>query len=292
MNAEKPFSVIIPTCHRNDLLALCLARLSPGAQSLPFDQYEVIVSDDGRRTTAEQMLRQDYPWAKWVAGAGKGPAANRNNGARLAQGQWLIFTDDDCLPESGWLAAFAAGVTADTAVYEGKTTCHRGLHSPLEHAPINLTGGYLWSCNLMIRKKIFQAVHGFDEGFPFAHLEDCDLRDRLRDAGFGFRFIPDAAVDHPPRRVPSGRRWALTHESFAYYMRIKQGKKEWMGPLLKNILIHRLRQILAYRLSRDSIVALGSLLMEMFVVLKNLSAWDRKYSISAPAPSRSRSPGK
>lgn len=41
------FSVVIPTCRRNDLLAKCLDRLAPGQQTLSPDQYEVIVTDDG-----------------------------------------------------------------------------------------------------------------------------------------------------------------------------------------------------------------------------------------------------
>ena len=52
------FSVVIPTCHRNDLLARCLDRLAPGAQTLPAARYEVIVSDDGSVTTAEVLLRE------------------------------------------------------------------------------------------------------------------------------------------------------------------------------------------------------------------------------------------
>jgi len=38
-------SVIIPTCHRNDLLAKCLDCLAPGVQTLPPEQYKVIVTE-------------------------------------------------------------------------------------------------------------------------------------------------------------------------------------------------------------------------------------------------------
>src|SRR5688500_16117871 len=96
-------SVVIPTRHRNDLLALVLDRLAPGTQTLPADQYEVIVTDDGSITTAEAMIREKFSWARWTQGPRKGPAANRNHGASLAQGEWIAFTDDDCLPSSRWL---------------------------------------------------------------------------------------------------------------------------------------------------------------------------------------------
>ncbi|MFM6609030.1 MAG: glycosyltransferase family 2 protein, partial [Dolichospermum sp.] len=61
------FSVIIPTYHRNDLLAKCLDWLTHGVQTLPADKYEVIVSDDGYQSTAQEMIEQNYPWVKWVA---------------------------------------------------------------------------------------------------------------------------------------------------------------------------------------------------------------------------------
>ena len=130
------FSVIVPTCHRNDLLALCLDCLAPGKQSLSADQYEVIVTDDGSHSTAESLVREQYPWVRWVQGPQKGPAANRNRGAKFAEAEWLAFTDDDCLPGPHWLAAFAAAVRPDMAVYEGKTTCEAGITSPLYIAPI------------------------------------------------------------------------------------------------------------------------------------------------------------
>jgi len=63
--------------------------LAPGVQTLPAEQYEVIVSDDGRQTTAE-MIRERYPWVKWVANSKRrGVAPNKNNGAQYAQGGWL-----------------------------------------------------------------------------------------------------------------------------------------------------------------------------------------------------------
>ena len=117
---NKPIiSVIIPTYHRNELLRKCLDCLKPGAQTLPAEQYEVIVTDDGSKTTAEEMIRDDYPWIKWVAAPRQGPAANRNNGAKYAQSEWFAFTDDVGLPESDWLSAFGASTKGSALALEG-----------------------------------------------------------------------------------------------------------------------------------------------------------------------------
>jgi GT2 family glycosyltransferase len=204
MNPTPLISVIIPTCHRNDLLAKCLDRLAPGQQTLAADRYEVIVTDDGSQTTACELMQQQYAWAKWAAGPRKGPAANRNHGARSAQGQWLVFTDDDCLPDAQWLAAYEEGITIhpEMRVFEGRTYVDRPRCSCAEIAPANETGGYLWSCNFAIQKQLFDQIHGFDERFPYAAMEDMDLEYRLRQLNCGCQFVPLAAVCHPWR--PTG----------------------------------------------------------------------------------------
>jgi GT2 family glycosyltransferase len=192
------FSVVIPTCHRNEDLAKCLHCLALGFQTLDASRYEVIVSDDGSSSTAEDMIRESFPWVKWTRGPRRGPAANRNHGAALAVGEWLVFTDDDCLPTPSWLAEFA--VSAHLAdVLEGRTSpCGERERADME-CPANETGGYLWSCNMAVRRDVFVQMEGFDESFPFAACEDMDLHFRLLDANKVVKFVPNARVFHPWR---------------------------------------------------------------------------------------------
>ena len=223
------FSVVVPTHRRNDLLARCLDRLAPGAQTFPAPGYEVIVADDGPdEENARQFVREHYPWARWVAGPRRGPAANRNRGATEARGDWLVFTDDDCLPTPGWLAGYAARLddTPDApapSVLEGRTTAGAARdYGPFLSVPSNLHGGYLWSCNFAIARPLFGELGGFDENFPFPHLEDVDLRTRLEERGEVFPFVPAAEVEHPPRPVtPVGRLVKLQESCF--YLARKQG---------------------------------------------------------------------
>lgn len=191
------FSVIVPTCHRNDLLAKCLDRLGAGTQTFQ-DKYEVIVTDDGSKSDAQDMLRRDYPWVRWVPGPRKGPAANRNNGAKHALGDWVIFVDDDCLPDPGLLSGYAAAMLQyrDMNVLEGRTYTDRPRRSLAEVCPVNETGGYLWSCNFAIWKPLFDKLTGFDERFPYACMEDVDFRTRLTLLGERFAFVPASSVCH------------------------------------------------------------------------------------------------
>jgi len=103
-------SVVIPTCDRPETLRVVMDRLAPGAQRLDAAQYEIIVSDDGRRIPAAQTLGASHPWARVVQGPRRGPAANRNAGAAAARGDWIAFTDDDTEPSAHWLSAFVAAI--------------------------------------------------------------------------------------------------------------------------------------------------------------------------------------
>lgn len=194
-------SVIIPTYHRNELLRKCLDRLKPGVQTLPADQYEVIVTDDGSKTTAEEMIRDDYPWVKWVAGPRKGPAANRNNGAKYAQSEWLAFTDDDCLPEPDWLSAFVEATKGSALALEGAIYPLGDYdNQDLNSCPINLTGGVFWSANIAVHRSLFEKVEGFDPNYPYPYHEDVDLKERVSLHTTIF-FVPEAIVFHPVERA-------------------------------------------------------------------------------------------
>lgn len=227
MNPSSLISVIIPTYHRNDLLGQCLDRLAPGAQLLGSDEYEVIVTDDGSETTAEQMVRERYGWAKWVRGPGQGPAANRNNGARVARTEWLAFLDDDCIPDEQWLEAYVSAITSTPScfVFEGRVYTDRPRKSLAEISPIFETGGYLPSGNFVCRNDIFEALGGFDERFRFPAMEDVDFRLRLTKTGYSFSFIKGAAVCHPWRPKGGWKKLKQHQKSVLLYLSINPDQK-------------------------------------------------------------------
>lgn len=197
-------SVIIPTCDRNDSLTKCLQALQEATSALfsaqPQIKCEVIVTDDNLHSTAESLIAARFPWAKCLAGPRRGPAANRNNGARKASGEWLVFVDDDCVPLANWLVAFANTIqSVDYPVLEGKTV-PQGRQERADHiCPSNLRGGFLWSCNFAIKRELFLELDGFDENYPFPLMEDVDLLFRIRKNGLAPKFVPDAVVEHPWR---------------------------------------------------------------------------------------------
>ncbi len=269
-------SVVIPTRDRPDLLRRTLDHLAPGVQTLSADRYEVIVSDDARPTSAADALRQSHPWARVVDGPARGPAANRNAGARAARSAWIAFTDDDTEPSPGWLAAFAEAMATGADVCEGRTTCDGGFRSPLNHAPVNETGGRLWSCNFAVRAEAFRRVGGFDEAFGFPHMEDTDLRVRLEQAGLRRAFVPEAVVNHPPRRQPPGARLGAYREAEVQYHVKHHGHPEARSALLRRVVRYRLGVIRDTPKSFDTILALASLASEVAHVASHVGAWERR----------------
>ena len=204
-------SVIVPTCHRPHFLAVCLERLAPGRQTLAARDYEVVVTDDSRDGATQRMVHEQFPWARWVPGPRRGPAANRNHGASEARGTWLAFVDDDCEPESSWLAALTPAVGEnEPEVVEGRTLCPDKEDDPFQEHVENLTGGLYWSCNLALRRETFFRLGGFDEDFAEAGGEDMEFAWRIRQAGLETRFAPAASVLHPPRRISWRKLWWRT----------------------------------------------------------------------------------
>jgi GT2 family glycosyltransferase len=226
-------SIVIPTCNRPHLLAKCLERLAAEFQSFPREQYEVIVTDDGADHSAEKMIHSHFPWAAWVRGPRNGPAANRNNGARNARSDWLIFTDDDCIPDAHWLHAYSEAIANDPecSVFEGRTYAGSPRQTLADVSPINETGGYLWSCNFAVRRTLFESMRGFDERFPHAAMEDVDLWRRLTDCGQTIRFVSRASVCHPWRTLRGTRPLRQHEESTLLYLKLHPKERRRINSL-------------------------------------------------------------
>lgn len=208
-------SVIIPTCNRNDLLRKCLDNLIPVAQTIDSAKYEIIVSDDSKINNEVEALKAKYPFVQFINGPKKGPASNRNNGAKLAKGDWLVFIDDDCIPDSQILNNYYKEIVkGEYDAFEGYIDSDRPQERFDEQSPINLTGGCFWSCNIAVNKTIYFSIDGFDEGFPFPALEDTDFYQRLKLVA-KTTFLENTKVIHPWRRVKKWsnyRKWIKCHE--------------------------------------------------------------------------------
>nr|WP_276617049.1 glycosyltransferase [Roseimicrobium sp. ORNL1] len=196
---QVPFlSVCIVTRGRPALLRECLEIVING-QSLSREHYDVIVSDDDPEHSAKKVV-EEFAGVTWVSGPARGVAANRNKVVGQSRGEWIVFVDDDELPEPNWLAeVHKAALSGQWDVIEGVVQPTDYPDSIFWYAPTVESPGLFCTANLAIRRDTFVALGGFDEQFAISH-EDMDLGRRIRNAGVPTTFLPKAVVKHPARR--------------------------------------------------------------------------------------------
>ena len=99
-------SVIIPTRNRADLLQLELLSLQ--AQTLPADQFEVLVIDNGSTDHTQQVVgsfQQQSGNIRYYFDPTPGLHVGRHRGLQEAGGEVLVYADDDIQATPTWLAA-------------------------------------------------------------------------------------------------------------------------------------------------------------------------------------------
>ncbi|MFN8607335.1 MAG: glycosyltransferase family A protein [Vulcanimicrobiota bacterium] len=191
------FSVIIATYNRRELLLRVLQALSE--QTLPASRFEVVVVDDGSSDdTAQALARLEYPWLRHFNQSNRGPAAARNLGLKQAQGDWVVMTDDDTLPQPDWLEQLEHAIQThpDWLGVEGRTVCP-DPHA-LGHWVENLRGRQFITANMAYRRDLLLEVGGLDESFPHPKCEDTELAWRCLNRG-SVGFWPQMCILHPNR---------------------------------------------------------------------------------------------
>lgn len=197
------FSVIVPVFEHWHLVDALLERLA--RQSYPADLMEVILVADGpgappRAPRGTRLLHSP----------GRGSYAARNHGAAAARGEWLAFTDADCLPDPGWLGAFAQAAVREPgqAIFAGRidVPLPAGANAYTVYDAIKgipqrdyVTRGYGATANLAVPRALFDRLGGFDGArLSGGDAEFC--RRATAAAGVPIRYLESAVVEHPPRR--------------------------------------------------------------------------------------------
>lgn len=201
------FSVVIPTFNRPNQLAECLEGLS--RQSLDKSRFEVIVVDDGGHAPAAPVAARfsSRLAIRCHRQNNAGPAAARNAGARLATGQRLAFTDDDCVPAHGWLEAFRIAALQFPGALLGGTTVNALTSNPYASAS-QLIQDFVYtyynsdpaqsrffaSNNFALPASDFLALGGFRPEFRTS--EDREFCARWRASSHQMVLLPSAIVHH------------------------------------------------------------------------------------------------
>lgn len=201
-------SVVVPTYKRPDLLSRCLDALQK--QTLAYGQYEIIVCDDGPSAQAADVVQQALaqlpggpPIRYLEVTETQGPAAARNQGWQHARAPIIAFTDDDTVPDPGWLSAGLAAMEPDVDAVAGRVVVPLPPKpSDIELDAAGLERSEFVTANCFVRRDVLKALSGFDERFSIAWREDSDLHFRLLENGYRVIQAHAPLVVHPLRETP------------------------------------------------------------------------------------------
>jgi GT2 family glycosyltransferase/tetratricopeptide (TPR) repeat protein/SAM-dependent methyltransferase len=216
-------SIIIPVWNRVDLTEQCLVKLAAVTHG---SDYEVIIVDNGSTDATPEFLATLSGDVRVIRNKENlGFAVACNQGAKIAQGRYLVFLNNDTIPLEGWLTALVQEVEASPEVavvgskllYEDGTIQHGGvafslLYGTAYHLYQRIPGDApivnrrrelqaVTAACLLVRRDAFERAGGFDEGFRNG-FEDVDLCLKIRERGGRVVYQPNSTLYHLESQTP------------------------------------------------------------------------------------------
>ena len=214
-------SVIVATRNRAHAITECLDSIAASlANAAPLDA-EMVVVDNGSQDATSRIVEQ---WATGCAFPVRllvepkaGLSVARNRALRSAQGELLVFTDDDCRLSKEYVTDLLRHDAADTEpVLRGgrvelgdqtdlpitirTTAARQRLNRRTNPATHDCIVGQINGCNMTMRRALFEKLGPFDERFGVGSSiesgEDSDYLFRAYLAGFTLEYVPDMTVFH------------------------------------------------------------------------------------------------
>jgi glycosyltransferase involved in cell wall biosynthesis len=193
MQLKPKVSVVIPTY--ND--ATYIDRLLEALTRQNFQTFEVIVSDALSKDGTDKVIKEykNKLDIKLIVSPPKGPAAGRNEGAKLARSDWLLFLDADddiadpnfisvLLDEAikyNWKSASSLVRVRDANLVERFGTWANYRYTKfLARSKHPVAAGWC----ILTRRDVFEKNGGFNEKIQFG--EDYDYISRSSAGAFGF----------------------------------------------------------------------------------------------------------
>ena len=223
-------SVVICTYNRAQLLKRTLHSLN--LQTVGPEQFEIIVVDDGSVDETPEICRQlskDLPRMKYVAnGRNLGISSSRNKGIKSAEGEFILFIDDDCIANNDWVERMSAALEREPivagAVASPASNYIRLCHNIAEFHPF-IPGckrrpvEFIAGANMGFRRSVLDESGGFDEKVKTA--EDMEFILRARSKGYRIYLACDAVVTHEHDRTTLGSvfGYAAKHASATILLR-------------------------------------------------------------------------
>ena len=215
--AENPkVSIIIPVYNQIHYTYACLVSILENTER--FD-YEIIIADDVSTDATKEI-------DKFVTGlviarneSNQGFLKNCNNAAKKARGEYIFFLNNDTTVQKDWLPPLIRLLESDKSI--GMV----GSKLIYPDGRLQEAGGIIWSdgsgwnygrCDdpnkpeynyvrdvdyisgaaIMLSRKLWEDIGGFDERYAPAYCEDSDLAFEVRKRGLRVVYQPLSVVTH------------------------------------------------------------------------------------------------
>jgi glycosyltransferase involved in cell wall biosynthesis len=147
-----------------------------------YKNFEIIIVDHNSSDDTEKII-QSYRSEKikyFLYKKKKNIAAVRNFGVEKSQGEYIFFTDSDCMVAKNWIEEGMNTLIKDEiAGVEGKTVAEHQNFGASQHFVENYSGGQYQTCNIAYKKKFLVDCGMFNEKYSIAY-EDIDLAIRIK----------------------------------------------------------------------------------------------------------------
>lgn len=205
MNKTDPYiSVIIPLHNGSGYIEECLGALG---KSL-YGSFETIVIDDASTDESREIC--SGLGVKVIAlDRQSGPGGARNEGAKHAAGEILLFIDSDVVVTGNTIGQFAdifkgdPDVSAAFGSYDDSPAApdfvsqYRNLLHHFVHQRSNREANTFWAGCGAVRRGVFNELGGFDaDRFPRPSIEDIELGYRMREKGYRIVLAKEIQVKH------------------------------------------------------------------------------------------------
>jgi len=196
-------SIIIPVYNSSLTLKECLEAIF----NSNFKNFEVIVISDNSTDNSVGIAKQ-YQCKIIELSENKGPAFARNEGAKISEGDILLFVDSDVIIKKDALNYLSEkflqneidaiqGIYSHELKYKSIVTQYQMSYNCYYIWPENKKyASTLSTCCLAIRKKIFFNLKGFNVNFKRPSAEDEEFGYFLIDKGYKILILRELNVEH------------------------------------------------------------------------------------------------
>lgn len=199
-NTEPKVSIIIPCYNHGKYIGDTLDSISKISSP---HTIEVIIVNDGSTDEYTNTVLKEYAAKGYhvIFQQNAGLATARNNGIKLAKGEYILPVDADNMIRPAYIEKGISILDNDrtVSIVYGDAERFGAETGKMVQGPYNMQrlmlSNFIDAC-AMYRKSVWEANNGYDKNMPFTGIEDWDMWLNASFRGFRFRYVDEVLFDY------------------------------------------------------------------------------------------------